>query len=444
MAIEKQEVNARRDALGAIVPTLATAALLSAAMPARVAVGATPPNISKPFVTAEDFGAVGNGIADDTISLQQAIDYCIANKRTLFLKAGTYKVTKTLLKPESFYIINIFGDGANKTIIKGQNFNGPILKLKGGSAGPSMGRIANLTFEGSGANIGVEVADQCNFVFEYCEFKSCSVGIQLHNENGFTEFVKAFGCTFSNSCELPLELKRTLGDASFHGCGIIGRSIIDTPEHATSVIKIGPNCFLYNAEFDMQIFTHHACTVFDNQSAEASYASGTITLEPQTTSTLLLASGRYFPFAGTITGLNSNVIKLGALFLCESVYLGATGGLGFTGGSYSNKVNAVKVTTLNTPLASCMRQVHININAPNYVYRALLFVEHNGFGDRGTFTISHLGLYFNGAGYGQPSFSVDNTGRLIVTNNNFPNSGVTIGFQEIQIGQSMNGIVVGA
>lgn len=48
------------------------------------------------FVTPQQFGAIGNGKADDALSLQKAINFCIKNKRKLFIPTGTYRTTKSL------------------------------------------------------------------------------------------------------------------------------------------------------------------------------------------------------------------------------------------------------------------------------------------------------------------------------------------------------------
>ena len=50
-------------------------------------------------VNAKDFGALGAGdasMATDTLALQEAIDYCIANAAKLFIPAGMYKLTESL------------------------------------------------------------------------------------------------------------------------------------------------------------------------------------------------------------------------------------------------------------------------------------------------------------------------------------------------------------
>lgn len=49
------------------------------------------------FVNAKDFGAVGNGVVDDTAALQAAIDYATANKKAVLLSDGRYKITTSLI-----------------------------------------------------------------------------------------------------------------------------------------------------------------------------------------------------------------------------------------------------------------------------------------------------------------------------------------------------------
>ena len=78
-------------------------------------------------VSVKDFGAVGDGVADDTAAIQAALTHCIANKTSLFFSNGTY-----LYKPNSTFDLNLhdaitslkmFGEGviATKFLI---DFNG--------------------------------------------------------------------------------------------------------------------------------------------------------------------------------------------------------------------------------------------------------------------------------------------------------------------------------
>lgn len=47
-------------------------------------------------VSALDFGVVGDGVADDTVALQAALNYAVANQRTVLLPSGRYKITNSL------------------------------------------------------------------------------------------------------------------------------------------------------------------------------------------------------------------------------------------------------------------------------------------------------------------------------------------------------------
>jgi hypothetical protein len=69
--------------------------------------------VLKQFVSPYDFGAVGNGTADDTTPLQRAINRAVAIDLPLNLEAGTYRVTGlTIGNP-----LNIYGAGTGKAII---------------------------------------------------------------------------------------------------------------------------------------------------------------------------------------------------------------------------------------------------------------------------------------------------------------------------------------
>ena len=54
-------------------------------------------------VSVKDFGAVGDGVADDTVPIQLAINYCFTNGKNLTAPVGaTYKISSTLSIPQYF------------------------------------------------------------------------------------------------------------------------------------------------------------------------------------------------------------------------------------------------------------------------------------------------------------------------------------------------------
>lgn len=72
------------------------------------------------YASIKDFGAVGDGVTDDTLAINRALFQLFARepntevRRNLFFPAGTYKVTDTIKIPS---YAKITGDGANSTFI---------------------------------------------------------------------------------------------------------------------------------------------------------------------------------------------------------------------------------------------------------------------------------------------------------------------------------------
>jgi hypothetical protein len=65
------------------------------------------------IMSVKDFGAAGDGVTDDTTSIQNAIDSAISTGQKLYVPAGTYLVTDELVANGS---LKIFGDGASSVL----------------------------------------------------------------------------------------------------------------------------------------------------------------------------------------------------------------------------------------------------------------------------------------------------------------------------------------
>lgn len=85
------------------------------------------------FVSVKDFGATGDGVTDDTLSIEAAIAYCRGTGigATLYFPAGTYCFSETT--PNFGLYINqpltIVGDGIEKTILKNLSATGAGLRF---------------------------------------------------------------------------------------------------------------------------------------------------------------------------------------------------------------------------------------------------------------------------------------------------------------------------
>jgi len=85
-------------------------------------------------VSVRDFGAVGNGIADDTVAIQRALTQIYSPtyndgiplvRRTIYFPAGTYLTSSTILIPP---YASLRGDGRQNTIITSANVSAPIFQ----------------------------------------------------------------------------------------------------------------------------------------------------------------------------------------------------------------------------------------------------------------------------------------------------------------------------
>jgi hypothetical protein len=91
----------------------------------------------------KDFGAVGDGVADDTAAIQAAIN--TATTATVFFPRGTYKVTSTIIINR---FCSLIGDGINSTIIQSSVVGASTLKQI--STGCSGVTIQDLELIGNG------------------------------------------------------------------------------------------------------------------------------------------------------------------------------------------------------------------------------------------------------------------------------------------------------
>jgi len=65
------------------------------------------------MVSVKDFGAVGDGVTNDTAAIQAAIDYCISSGQKLYVPAGTYMISSPLIYGSN---VSVFGDGPSSII----------------------------------------------------------------------------------------------------------------------------------------------------------------------------------------------------------------------------------------------------------------------------------------------------------------------------------------
>ncbi len=218
-------------------------------------------------------GAVGDGVADDSAALQRLLD-AAQDGTTVYLPAGTYRITKTLtlLGPRHGFLL--LGHGRDTTLVWDGETGGKMLI----DDGVAYSRFVGLQFDGRGkAAIGffhhserrfeTEVRHQHlafrNFteagvladpkdtfalaetLFENCLFEGCRRGVSFTQ---FNDYDFTFdGCEF-RTCDIAVECVH--GNFYVRNCRFEGSrdvDILSSPEHGSSVrrsISVGSAQFI--------------------------------------------------------------------------------------------------------------------------------------------------------------------------------------------------------
>lgn len=124
------------------------------------------------FFNVKDFGAVGDGVANDTAAIQATINACnAAGGGIVLLPAGTYLVTSTLTTPGPN--IHIEGDGCNSTIILFQPATAQPCFIIGANSetgshyeGLALRRFGINGFGAPSGSVGLKLLGATNFINE--------------------------------------------------------------------------------------------------------------------------------------------------------------------------------------------------------------------------------------------------------------------------------------
>lgn len=142
-----------------------------------MAVMASPAVAASSNISIADYGAVGDGVTNDTAAVQRAIDACPTGG-TVSFPAGTYAINSTVYLRSG---ITITGAGTNQTVLVMSQKPAATVMLYG--ANISGVAVRNLTLRGSGAftgnEYGIVVTGATNSTLENLRFESLRFGMKL-------------------------------------------------------------------------------------------------------------------------------------------------------------------------------------------------------------------------------------------------------------------------
>ena len=161
-------------------------------------------------INVKDFGAVGDGLTDDTVAIQNALTFAENNIKSVYFPSGVYIVSGVLTVPQN---IKIFGEGSRWY----DAAYGSVLKLSAAAyiAADEYCEICNLTVDGSGTNNGIMIIGGRAYIHDM-SILNCVYGLYLGGTGTSGNLSRIARVTFI-SCNTAVRLN---DDNSTNGQGI--------------------------------------------------------------------------------------------------------------------------------------------------------------------------------------------------------------------------------
>ena len=207
------------------------------------------------FATVKDFGAVGDGVTDDTDAINRALYQLFCRevnpqiRRSLFFPAGVYRVTESILIPP---YATLWGEGADNSIIRLDNSNddstlnayvartADSLQQYGvnigtnGATAPQFVTITNMGFENQDTTTDVFLVEDAT----NCTFQNVSFVGPLGQANLTTAGPDTAGLRFASTASL------VCSQIVFDGCKFSGTTFgVNTDQQVKGVT-------VCNSQFD--------------------------------------------------------------------------------------------------------------------------------------------------------------------------------------------------
>lgn len=310
--------------------------------------------------SVEFYGAIGNGITDDTTALQDALDAAIADGKTLVIPAGSYLITETLTAGNGTVSVDgltVKSDGLGLAkIIWGGSGTDNMLELLGCSGTV----LDGLYFDGSNitGTSGIYQTTGASTPSMYTTLRNCAVvqcpagGYKVEQWSATCDFLVFDNCTLSYNGLYALKIVGGTREVS-----ILGGSIVSNTKYGIHLVD-GRFC-LYDTTFAINAPAYATGTATFTQGSTTVSGSGTTwtsamagrrirkgtatkwyTISSVTNSTTLVLTGNFLETTGSsayqiIDDTASDIYVEGPIAAYE-VYGATTESLKFLDGDWAN------------------------------------------------------------------------------------------------------------
>jgi hypothetical protein len=170
-------------------------------------------------VSVKDFGAVGDGVADDTAAIQAAID----NHGFAFVPAGTYLISSPIVLKNQ-YATGLIGESCRRTTIKAAVAMTCVIDLYDAAtdfyAGVSDYKLYDINLDGNSlATYGLYVRKRHNLDARLVRVEGCSTAFWLADS-----WMDNLHDCYSHYCTNGFHLEGANHNSSFNRCHVAGAS----------------------------------------------------------------------------------------------------------------------------------------------------------------------------------------------------------------------------
>lgn len=337
-------------------------------------VGSVPMTIENKLqetISVKDFGAVGDGVADDTAALQAAIDHVQSLQfgGGILIPVGKYKITASLVVGNKR--IGIGGAGCGSVLIPHGLAGAAVIKIQGGvDSNLSVMQDFQIVAPTSGTAMGIDAIGATAWTFREILINGMTVGMQF--DDSFAVCMKDMyvgNCSDSAFRFNGMAHNCSLRDTAIYNCGVgAAKPMVDFTEFGTE------NFLIDGCDFEVgyQAIGLKANTAFTLSNTYIEQISNSIFKMNGTPSYAVRVIGNYIGIAGgyVIEQINGGVIE-GNHFYDMPVSVGAAAsnmryGVNYKNGTGNELINRLAIAdasdTGNPSLAALGFAPNIQIN----------------------------------------------------------------------------------